>query len=67
MPNASTIMKSTRIKDKNQKPKSWVLPDNTLSQEEFLAGIKEAEKGPFLTVQESKEIFEEWLKSREKK
>ena len=28
--------------------------------------IKEAEKGPFYTVQESMQHFEQWLKSRKK-
>jgi len=60
-------MRSTKIKDKKQKPKSWVLPGTSISQDEFQTGIQEAEKGPFQTVQESMENFEVWLKSREKK
>lgn len=60
-------MKSIKIKEKKQDPKSWVLPGTSLSQDELLAGIKEAEKGPFHTVQESMENFEIWLKSKEKK
>jgi hypothetical protein len=60
-------MKSTKIKDNNQKPRNWVLPGTSLSQDEFLSGIQEAEKGPFQTVQESMENFEVWLKSRKKK
>jgi hypothetical protein len=60
-------MKSAKIKDKNPKLKSWVLPGTSISQDEFLSGIQEAEKGPFQTVQESMENFEVWLKSREKK
>jgi hypothetical protein len=58
-------MKSTKIKDKKQKPKSWVLPGTSLSQDEFLTGIQQAEKGPFQTVQESMDNFEAWIKSRE--
>jgi len=58
-------MKLTNVKVKQQKPKSWVLPGISVSQDELLAGIQEAEKGPFHTVQESKENFESWLKSRE--
>jgi hypothetical protein len=57
----------TKRKDKSPTSKSWILPGKTLSQDEFLTGIQEAEKGPFQTVQESMENFEVWLKSREKK
>jgi hypothetical protein len=60
-------MKSPKIKDKKQKPKSWVLPGTSIDQDEFLAGIQKAEEGPFHTVQESMENFELWMKSREKK
>ena len=67
MSNTFTIMKAVKIKAKDQKPKSWVLPGTTISYDEFRDGIKEAEKGPFQTVQESKENFEVWLKSNEKK
>ncbi len=67
--NNSFIMKEikTKRKDKSPTSKSWILPGKTLSQDEFLTGIQEAEKGPFQTVQESMENFEVWLKSREKK
>jgi hypothetical protein len=67
MSNTSTIMKSVRIKDKNQQPKNWILPGTSISYDEFQDGIKEAEKGQFHTIQESMENFELWLKSREKK
>jgi len=60
-------MKAVKIKAKDQKPKSWVLPGTSISDDEFRDGIKEAEKGPFQTVQESMANFELWLKSREKK
>ena len=60
-------MKEIKITGQKKKPKSWVLPGQSLSQDEFIDGIKEAEEGPFHTVQESKENFELWLKSREKK
>ena len=38
-----------------------------LTQKELSEGIKDAEEGPFLTVQESRNRFEEWLIRREKK
>lgn len=40
---------------------------NELTEKEFISGIKSAEKGPFINVQESMNRFEEWLKKREKK
>jgi hypothetical protein len=60
-------MKQFKIDDQKKDIKNWILPENSLSQEEFLAGIKQAEEGPFFTVQESMENFELGLKSREKK
>jgi hypothetical protein len=60
-------MKDLKTKVKNKDPKNWILPDNTLSQDEFLAGIRKAEKGPFYTIQESMEHFEQWIKSRAKR
>ena len=60
-------MKQLKIDDQKKDIKNWILPENSLSQDEFLSGIKQAEEGPFFTVQESMENFEQWLKSREKK
>ena len=60
-------MKSIKTKEKKQEAKSWILPGKSLSQVEFSEGIQIAEKGPFHTVQESKENFELWLKTREEK
>jgi hypothetical protein len=57
------------IKPKNGKTgkKRWILPETMMTQEEFISGIMEAEKGPFSTVQESMEHFEKWLDQKEKK
>jgi len=57
------------IKPKNGKTgkKSWILSETTLTSNEFISGIRKAEKGPFSTVQESIEHFEKWLNQREKK
>ncbi len=55
------------MKTKNKKSKasiSWALPGNPISIEEFKEGIKNAEKGPFYTVEESKQKLEEWRKER---
>jgi hypothetical protein len=55
-------MKTKTIKAK--KTDSWALPGDPITLDEFKAGIKEAEKGPFYTVEESKQLLEEWKKRR---
>jgi hypothetical protein len=47
--------------------KSWVKPGVTLTQSEFVEGIKKAENGKFFTVQESMQHFEQWMNARQKK
>jgi len=60
-------MPEVKIEDQKKNFKTWTIPGNSLSQDEFLEGIQRAEEGPFNSVQESMENFEQWLKSREKK
>jgi hypothetical protein len=60
-------MKEVKTQAQKKRPKSWLLPGQTINQEDFLSGIKEAEEGAFHTVKESKENFEAWLKSKEKR
>ena len=55
-------MRTKNIKAK--KINSWALLGNPLSLDEFKAGIKKAEEGPFYTVEESKKMLEEWRKKR---
>jgi hypothetical protein len=55
-------MKTKTIKSKETS--HWALPGDPLSVDEFKAGIKEAEKGPFYTIEESKKIIEEWRRQR---
>jgi hypothetical protein len=55
-------MKSKEIKNKEKG--SWALPGDPISLDEFKAGIKEAEKGPFYTIEESKKILAEWRRKR---
>jgi hypothetical protein len=59
------IMKEIKAIIKEEDPKNWILPGNTLNQDEFIAEIRKAEKGPFYTIQESMENVEQWIKSRE--
>lgn len=55
-------MKSKTVNTK--KTDSWVLPGEPISLDEFKAGIKEAEKDPFMTLDELKKGVEEWKKSQ---
>ena len=57
---------STKTSDKlaTKKKINQALPDQTVTHEEFMAAIKEAEKGPFYAVQESMQHFEDWLINR---
>jgi len=51
---------------KTIKPKeiNWALPGEPIKIKEFKTGIKEAEKGPFITLDELKQGVEEWEKSQ---
>jgi hypothetical protein len=53
-------------KEFDKKQLRWIKPGK-MDEEELLRGIAEAEKGPFNSIQQSKENFEQWLKNREKK
>ena len=53
-----------KTKTTHKTKKSWALPGEPISIDEFKAGIKEAEKGPFYTIKESKKILSEWRKQR---
>ena len=55
-------MKTKIIKTKGTG--SWALPGDPITLDEFKTGIKEAEKGPFHTIEESKKIIEEWRRKR---
>ncbi len=60
-------MKEVKPKVKPPASENWLLPDNQLSQNDLISGIKNAENVPFWTVQESMEHFEQWLREKEKK
>ena len=57
-----TIMRT--VKKKETKEKNWTLPGVKLTQEEFMAGIKKAEEGPFYTPEEFESRFEKWKKEK---
>jgi len=54
------------VKTKKTKEINWANPEQTVTHGDFKAAIKQAEKGPFYTVQESMQHFEQWLKLRKK-
>ena len=58
---------STVKADKEPKERNWAIPDQVVSLEEIQTAIRSAEKGPFMTVQEAMNDFEQWLKSRQKR
>jgi hypothetical protein len=60
-------MKSIEKTETEIRGKNWILPDNDLTREDIIKGIRQAEEGPFQSVQESMEHFELWLKESEKK
>ncbi|NEW83898.1 MAG: hypothetical protein GZ094_16240 [Mariniphaga sp.] len=55
-------MKTKTIKRKETG--NWALPGEPLTLDEFKEGIKEAEKGPFYTIDESKKILNEWRRPK---
>ena len=54
------------MKTANKKTKNLATPGKPMSQDEFVSLIKEAEKGTFNTLEESKKIFKEWRAKLEK-
>jgi len=57
----SWIMKTNLAKDKiTNKKSNWVLPGQAVTHDELKDAIKEAEQGPFITVDEFEQRFEEW-------
>ena len=58
-------MKSVAKKDIEKKKTNLAIPGQTVSKEELVQSIREAEKGPFYTIQESMNHFDQWLNSRE--
>jgi len=52
---------------KNKKEKNLQVPGEPISQAEFIKLIRKAEKGPFMTLDELKDNFNQWLTQRKKK
>ena len=54
------------MKTKKENPENFAIPGKPMSQKKFASLIKEAEKGEFHTLAESKKNFEAWRKNLEK-
>jgi len=48
------------VKTKEVKKINWAIPGQTVTHEEFMASIKKAEEGPFMTIDEFEQRFEAW-------
>lgn len=47
-------------KKKEPKEINWAIPGQTVTHDEFMAAIRQAEKGPFITMEEFEKRFEAW-------
>jgi len=54
-------MPEIKIEDQKKNFKTWTLPGNSLSQDEFLEGIQKAEEGPFMTFEEHHAKMDKWI------
>jgi hypothetical protein len=53
------------IAEKKQE-ENFALPGRPMTEVEFVAHMKDAEKGPFVTLEEGNREFEAWKKTRKK-
>lgn len=56
------------MKTKTKKSKEtdkWSLAGEPISIDDLKSGIKEAEKGPFYTIEESKKLIKEWREQKD--
>jgi hypothetical protein len=51
-------------KAKTMKEINWAIPGQTVSHDDFMASIRKAEKGPFMTIIEFKERFYKWRREK---
>jgi hypothetical protein len=52
------------VKTKDKKEINWAIPGQTVTNNEFMAAIKKAEKGPFMSIDEFKARFYKWRKEK---
>ena len=58
---STTKTKAVKV-DREPNERNWAIPDQVVSLEEIQTAIKNDEDGPFMTVQEAMNDFEQWLK-----
>ena len=58
-------MKKANPKSETEKI-NWAVPNQTVTQAEFMADIKKAENSPFMTGNEFKQRFEKWKSEKYK-
>jgi len=52
------------VKTKKTKEINWAIPGQTVTHDEFMASIRKAEEGPFMTIEEFKKRFYKWRKEK---
>jgi hypothetical protein len=57
-------MKASKTVD--SKEKDWTRPGVKLTHDEFIAGIRKAEEGPFYTFEEMQQIRLKWRAQKKK-
>ena len=58
---------STKTKSTDSSNANLAIPNQVITIDQLQVEIKKAEKEKFQTVQESMQVFEKWLTSRERK
>jgi hypothetical protein len=57
-------MKTVKSNNKSEE-KNWVIPGVELTHQEFFAGIRRAEKGPFYTLEEVQKMRSQCRNSKQ--
>lgn len=57
-------MRTLKTTKPETEPKNWILPGVKLTHYEFVAGIRNAGKGPFYTIEEVKLMRNQWRNSK---
>jgi len=51
--------------NKGKETDKWSLSGDPITVDDFKSGIKEVEKDPFFTIEESKKIIKEWRRQKD--
>jgi Tfp pilus assembly PilM family ATPase len=63
----NNLAMSTKTKSTDSSNANLAIPNQVITIDQLQVEIKKAEKEKFQTVQESMQVFEKWLTSRERK